>query len=38
MKCCVCNKSLLLRRLCTGWNVTQFGAGLEVLVFVDLFE
>lgn len=32
MKCCVCNKSSLLLCMCTGGNVTQFGAGLEVLV------
>lgn len=37
-KCCICNKSsLLFRCMCTGGNVTQFGAGLEVLGFADLF-
>lgn len=29
--------SLLLCCMCTGGNITQFGAGLEVLVFVDPF-
>ena len=32
MKCCICNKSSLLLCMCTGGNVTQLGAGLEVLV------